>query len=133
MSVKSYWPLLLASASAFTVESAVFLGNVTPSPNDQTVRDNGYTGKIGNTIINTWGDTFQCDDAYYQTNCQLAGGHYVYTNAGSDELSPTTFRDEPKSSQPDYFCRYQFGEDATTNALGTSQSRCGAGAPNHRR
>lgn len=109
--------LLALRASALTVKSAVFLGNVTANPNDQTVRDNGYTGKIGNIIINTWGDTFQCDNSYYQTNCGPLS-YPLFTNAASIEKSSTTFQDSPDSSKPNYFCGYQFGEDAVTNALG---------------
>lgn len=45
--------LMALKAAAFAVESAVFLGNVTPTPDNMAVRDNGYTGKIGDTIINT--------------------------------------------------------------------------------
>ena len=111
--------LALSSVTAFTIESAVFLGNVTPSPNDNSIRDLGWTGRIGSTIIDVFGDSFQCDDSYYQINCGPLY-HDLYTNAAGIELSPTTFQDSPDSSTPGYFCDYFSDEDATTNGLGKS-------------
>lgn len=109
--------LAVNSVSAFTIESAVFLGNVTPTPNDNSIRDLGWTGRIGSTIIDVFGDSFQCDNSYYQTNCGPLW-HPLYTNAAGIEVSPAGFRDSPDSSTPGYFCNYFSDEDATTNGLG---------------
>lgn len=109
--------LLTARANALTIQSAVFLGNVTSTPNDQAVRDNGYSGNVGTAIIDTFDDSSQCDNAYDQTNCGYPN-YYTYTNSAGVGKSPTSFQDEPSSSAPNYFCGYTYGEDAPTNALG---------------
>jgi hypothetical protein len=109
-------PLL---ASAFSVQSAIFLGNVTTSPDDNSIRDLGWSGKIGNTIIASFGDSFQCDDATNQVNCGPLS-YFLYTNAAGIEKSQTTFQDSPSSSTPGYFCDYFDDEDAVTNGLGIS-------------
>jgi hypothetical protein len=109
--------LAVNSVTAFTIQSAIFLGNVTPTPNDNSIRDLGWTGRIGSTIIDIFGDSFQCDNYYYQTAC---GPLYypLYANSAGIELSPTSFRDSPDSSSPGYFCDYFSDEDPGTNGLG---------------
>lgn len=109
--------LAVNSVTASTIQSAVFLGNVTPTPNDNSIRDLGWTGRIGSTIIDVFGDSFQCDNSYYQTHCGPLY-HPLYTNAAGIELSPTSFRDSPDSSTPGYFCHYFSDEDPSTNGLG---------------
>ena len=109
--------LAVSRATAFTIQSAVFLGNVTPTPNDNSIRDLGWTGRIGSTVIDVFGDSFQCDNSYYETNCGPLS-YPLYTNAAGIELSPTSFRDSPDSSTPGYFCDYFSDEDAGTNGLG---------------
>ena len=63
-------PLLVSAQPSFTVTSAVINGNIT-STNTEDIRDLGFSGIIGTTPLNVYGDTIICGngseyDRYYQ-------------------------------------------------------------------
>ncbi|KAK4500343.1 hypothetical protein PRZ48_008532 [Zasmidium cellare] len=110
---------LVPLTQGVSVSSVQFLGNLVPSPDDNTVRDLGFVGSIGGKNILTFGDTNVCSNASTFTNC----GVPVAANSAGRIQSPTTFRDTPDQNNPQMFCKYFSDEDPgnrITNIIATS-------------
>lgn len=82
---------------------ATFLGNVTSS-NTGDIRDLGYSGRIGNTTILTFGDTIPCKT--YQQGCfgLTAPNSAAIVTANDTPLTYTDFRLGPAGKHAQIFC-----------------------------
>ncbi|TAQ88007.1 hypothetical protein B7494_g3682 [Chlorociboria aeruginascens] len=109
-------PLL---ASAFTVQDVTFLGNVTSS-NTQNTRDLGYSGSIGATHINSYGDTIECGNSTaatrYTPPCELLASN----SAAFQTTDPTIFTDylSSGSTNSHQFCGYFPNESPADYGMG---------------
>ena len=100
-------PLSALAQKKVTFQTPVFIGNYTPNPNDQTVRDLGFSGKIRSTVINSFGDTITCSNAYYQTGCS---GLSLRANSAGIGLSATRYKDTPNPQSAEMFCKFMSSE-----------------------
>jgi hypothetical protein len=73
-------------------------GNYTNAYNPSTSRDLGFTGKIGGSVINSFGDTGLCRPGQV---CPP-----ISANSAGLGLSPVSYKDTPDSSKPSQFCKY---------------------------
>jgi hypothetical protein len=85
-------------------------GNYSNAYNPNTSRDLGFVGKIGGSVINSFGDTGLCPPG--QTCPPIAA------NSAGLSLSPTSYKDTPDSSKPSQFCKYFSDEPADKWGMG---------------
>lgn len=107
---------------------ATFLGNVTSS-NTGDIRDLGYSGRIGNTTILTFGDTIPCKS--YQQGCfgLTAPNSAAVVTDTDTSLTYTDFRLGPAGKHAQIFCPLvkEAGETAVwglglTNVIETGEN-----------
>ena len=111
--------LILGSSAASplakrtTIASTEFLGNVT-STNTEDIRDLGFVGCVGNTCLNSYGDTLICgdgsaEDRYYQTPpCNLLHANSAALET-SNPVNVTDFNLDANDNAQ-IFCGYLPGE-----------------------
>ncbi|KAH7336604.1 hypothetical protein BKA65DRAFT_563807 [Rhexocercosporidium sp. MPI-PUGE-AT-0058] len=104
-------PLIITSISV----TSELMGNIT-STNTEDIRDLGFSGTIGNIIINTHGDTLTCGDGsahgrFYQTPPYnlLPANSTGYIEA---DLRDVTDFNLDNNRNPPMFCGYFEGDTA---------------------
>lgn len=85
-------------------------GNYTDAYNVNSGRDLGFVGKIGGSVINSFGDTTLAPPG--------ANAFPVYPNSAGLGLSPTSYKDTPNTSTASRFCPKFSDEVCHTNRKG---------------
>jgi hypothetical protein len=81
-------PLIVSAQPSITVTSAVINGNIT-STNTQDIRDLGFSGIIGSTTLNVYGDTLLCGNGSEYDRIYQVPPYTIY-GANSAAIPSTT-------------------------------------------